>query len=129
MCVHGDQEASPSERPDSYQTILYKGKRQGADVQQIHFFLSLFPLLLAIFALTGIFGGDRAFELIAERLRAALPGQAAAYLLAYPAVVWLARRMGAWDALHDAAMALAGLLLASAALWLNWSSILTIVEI
>lgn len=45
-----------------------------------YFFLSLFPLLLAIFALTGIVGGDRAFEMIAGRLRAALPGQAAVYL-------------------------------------------------
>ncbi len=32
---------APNERPRSYQTILYKGKRQGAAVQQIHFFLSL----------------------------------------------------------------------------------------
>ena len=33
---------APSERPSGYRTILYKGKRQGEDVQQIHFFLSLF---------------------------------------------------------------------------------------
>ena len=45
-----------------------------------YFFLSLFPLLLALFALTGIFGGDRAFEWIAGRLRLALPGEAARYL-------------------------------------------------
>ena len=64
-----------------------------------------------------------------DGLTGALAGQAAAYLLAYPAVVWLARRMGAWDALHDLVMAAVGLALASFALWLNWSSILTIVEI
>ncbi|MDX1630262.1 MAG: YihY/virulence factor BrkB family protein [Thermoanaerobaculia bacterium] len=45
-----------------------------------YFFLSLFPLLLAIFSLTGIFGGDQAFEWIVAHLRAALPGDAALYL-------------------------------------------------
>ena len=33
---------APSARPDAYQTILYKGKRQGDAVQEIHFFLSLY---------------------------------------------------------------------------------------
>jgi len=33
---------APSERPSSYQTLLYKGKRQGAAVQEIQFMLSLF---------------------------------------------------------------------------------------
>ncbi|MBV7395179.1 oligosaccharide flippase family protein [Mameliella sediminis] len=54
----------------------------------------------------------------------ALVGQAAAFTLAYPVVVWLARRMGAWDGLHDVVMAAVGLALAMLALWLNWSSIL-----
>jgi len=45
-----------------------------------YFFLSLFPLILAMFALTGIFGGDRAFEWIMGRMRLALPGEAALYL-------------------------------------------------
>lgn len=45
-----------------------------------YFFLSLFPLILAMFALTGIFGGDSAFEWIMTRLRTALPGDAATYL-------------------------------------------------
>lgn len=44
------------------------------------FFLSLFPLILAMFALTGILGGDRAFDWIMGRLRLALPGEAAVYL-------------------------------------------------
>lgn len=44
------------------------------------FFLSLFPLILAMFALTGILGGDRAFDWIMVRLRLALPGEAAVYL-------------------------------------------------
>lgn len=45
-----------------------------------YFFLSLFPAILALFALTGIFGGDAAFEWIMDRLRLALPGDAARYL-------------------------------------------------
>jgi membrane protein len=45
-----------------------------------YFFLSLFPAILALFALTGIFGGDAAFEWIMGRLRTSLPGDAAAYL-------------------------------------------------
>jgi membrane protein len=45
-----------------------------------YFFLSLFPLILAMFALTGIFGGDSAFEWIMDRLRMALPGDASVYL-------------------------------------------------
>lgn len=44
------------------------------------FFLSLFPLILAMFALTGILGGDQAFGWIMSRLRLALPGEAAVYL-------------------------------------------------
>ena len=44
-----------------------------------------------------------------------LLGIGAAYLLAYPVVVWLARRMGAWDPLHDlVSFTLAGLLAAGA---------------
>jgi len=45
-----------------------------------YFFLSLFPALLAIFALTGIFGGDQAFEWITGQLRVLMPGDAADYL-------------------------------------------------
>lgn len=45
-----------------------------------YFFLSLFPLILALFALTGILGGDRTFEWIMSRLEMALPGEAARYL-------------------------------------------------
>lgn len=47
------------------------------------FFLSLFPLILAMFALTGIFGGDPAFDWIMSRLDMALPGEAAVYLTGF----------------------------------------------
>lgn len=33
---------APARQPQSYETILYKGRRQGPDDQQIHFFFSLF---------------------------------------------------------------------------------------
>lgn len=45
-----------------------------------YFFLSFFPTILALFALTGIFGGDAAFGWIMDQLYAVLPGEAASYL-------------------------------------------------
>lgn len=48
-----------------------------------------------------------------------LLGYGAAMVLAYPAVVWLARHMRAWDPLHDAVTAALGLGLAALAAWLN----------
>jgi membrane protein len=44
------------------------------------FFLSLFPFILALFAFTGIFGGQAAFDGIMAYLRDVLPGTAANYL-------------------------------------------------
>ncbi len=44
------------------------------------FFLSLFPFILAVFALTGLLGGQTAFHWIMARLEEALPGEAARYL-------------------------------------------------
>lgn len=45
-----------------------------------YFFLSFFPGILALFAFTGILGGDETFQWIMSRLHAALPGEAAEYL-------------------------------------------------
>lgn len=56
----------------------------------------------------------------------ALLGIGAAYLLAYPAVVWLARRMGAWDPLHDAVFTLVAGGLAALAVALNWPHIVAL---
>jgi O-antigen/teichoic acid export membrane protein len=53
----------------------------------------------------------------------ALIGQGAAMLAVYPVAVWLARRMGAWDPLHDAVFALTGLALGALSLWLNWPDV------
>ena len=43
-------------------------------------FLSLFPIVIALFALTGLFGGDAAFDAIMQVIRQSLPGDAADYL-------------------------------------------------
>ncbi len=61
----------------------------------------------------------------ASGLLGALIGYGAAFVLAYPVVVWLARRMGAWDPLHDLGFAAVGLGLAAMALWINWAAILS----
>jgi membrane protein len=45
-----------------------------------YLFLSLFPLLLVVFALTGLAGGHRVFALIATRLEQAAPRDAALFL-------------------------------------------------
>lgn len=45
-----------------------------------YLFLSLFPLLLVLFGLTGILGGDDAFRWIMAQLRTAAPGAAADFL-------------------------------------------------
>lgn len=58
-----------------------------------------------------------------------LLGQGLAYLLAYPVLVWVARRERAWDPLHDAFAALAGGLMALLALTANWPAIMTLVSI
>lgn len=45
-----------------------------------YFFLSLFPLLIAVFALTGLVGGDAAFRWIMGQLQGAIPGEASTYV-------------------------------------------------
>ncbi|WP_425097876.1 oligosaccharide flippase family protein [Tropicibacter sp. S64] len=61
-----------------------------------------------------------------DGLLGAIIGQGVAFVLAYPVVVWLARRMGAWDGLHDAIFAGVAVALTSGALWLNWPAIVTL---
>ncbi|HSJ07319.1 MAG TPA: YihY/virulence factor BrkB family protein [Longimicrobiales bacterium] len=45
-----------------------------------YFFLSLFPMVIALFAFTGIFGGSAAFDRIMAWLNTALPDDATAFL-------------------------------------------------
>ncbi|MCR8549105.1 oligosaccharide flippase family protein [Salipiger sp. P9] len=59
----------------------------------------------------------------------ALLGMGTAFLLAYPVVVWLARRMGAWDPLHDAVFAVIGFGLAALAATINWPGIVALASV
>ena len=43
-------------------------------------FLSLFPLILILFALAGILGGEAAFEWVMKQLQSIMPSEAAEYL-------------------------------------------------
>lgn len=72
--------------------------RAGSAVAQIVF-------LLIGAELAGLFG--------------AIVGQGVAVVTSYPLFVWLARRHGAWDPLHDVIFATAGLVFGAAALWLH----------
>jgi hypothetical protein len=56
-------------------------------------------------------------------LLGALLGYGAAVLLSYPVAVWLARRMRAWDPLHDASMMALGGVVAVVALWINRAAV------
>ncbi|NUB44937.1 oligosaccharide flippase family protein [Fertoebacter nigrum] len=67
--------------------------------------------------LTGVhFGG----------LLGGLAAQGLTWVLVYPAVIWIARRHGAWDALHDLGFAALALLAGGTALALNWSAVLAL---
>ncbi|MFP4327479.1 MAG: oligosaccharide flippase family protein [Paracoccaceae bacterium] len=56
-------------------------------------------------------------------LMGALIGQGVGYALIYPVIVWLARRVGAWDPLHDAVFLALGLALAALAVWWNFDAV------
>ena len=56
----------------------------------------------------------------------ALISQAIAMVFVYPVVIWLARRQGAWDPLHDLVFAVIGLILGASAIWLNLDAVLTL---
>ena len=72
-----------------------------------YFFLSFFPMILALFAFTGILGGDATFEWIMTQLYAALPDDAAVYLSRFvlevtgesrPGLLSLALLLTVWSA-------------------------------
>ncbi|MEO0911818.1 MAG: oligosaccharide flippase family protein [Pseudomonadota bacterium] len=56
-------------------------------------------------------------------LLGALAGQGVAMLLAYPVVIWLARRQGAWDPLHDASFAAIGIALGCLVIWNSYDGL------
>jgi len=59
-----------------------------------YFFLSLFPAIIALFALTGIVGGDDAFDWIMSQVREGLPGDAEAMLEGFVREITGERRPG-----------------------------------
>ena len=71
-------------------------------------------VLMNLFLAVGLWQGG---------LLGGLLGMACAYVAAYPVVVWLARRMGAWDGLHDAVYLLLAMAMATLALWVNWDAV------
>jgi len=52
-----------------------------------YFFLSFFPAILALFAFTGLVGGDATFSWIMDKLRTAMPGDAAEILADFVAEI------------------------------------------
>jgi O-antigen/teichoic acid export membrane protein len=72
----------------------------------------------AALVLSGLLAGVVGFG-----LAGALIGQGIAMILAYPVVVWLARRLGVWDPLHDAIFAVVACTYAVLVIWLNWEAV------
>lgn len=70
--------------------------------------------LLVGFEIAGLFG--------------ALMAQGIAALSVYPVAVWLARKQGAWDPLHDLVFFVAGGLLGGGVYWLNWAEISSLIQ-
>lgn len=75
-------------------------------------------LVKALVQTAAILIGAESFGLIG-----ALAGQGLALAAVHPAIIWLARRHGVWDARHDAAFFAACLPIIAAALWVNRAAI------
>jgi membrane protein len=60
-----------------------------------YLFFSIFPLIIAAFALTGLLGGERAFVWIMERLEALVPGQGSEILEGFVADITRQQRFDA----------------------------------
>lgn len=80
-------------------------------------------LARAVLVVAGILGG-----LALAGLPGALMGQGLANLAAYPVLVWLIRRHGAWDPLHDAGFLALGGVLGAAAIALNWEAVAVLMQ-
>lgn len=61
-------------------------------------------------------------------LYGAILGQGVARLAIYPVTMWLARRVGAWDPVHDGLFAGLGLAGAGLALWLNKTALVALAQ-
>ena len=127
--------------------LLYDARYQGAGAVVVLLALMQIPTIIQLtYDQAALAAGDsrRFFVLTLARavfmiaglvlgleiagLFGAILGQGLARVAVYPVTVWLARRTGAWDALHDAVFALLGLLGAALALWLNLDAVLALVS-
>ncbi|MDP5335483.1 MAG: oligosaccharide flippase family protein, partial [Paracoccaceae bacterium] len=72
----------------------------------------------ATLVLSGLLIGGLSYGLVGAR-----GGPGLALLAAYPVVVWLARRMGVWDPLHDAVFAVLAAGYTALAIWLHWDAV------
>ncbi len=125
--------------------LLYDARYQGAGAVVVLLALMQIPTIIQLtYDQAALAAGDsrRFFVLTLARavfmisglvlglefagLFGAILGQGLARVAVYPVTVWLARRTGAWDALHDAVFALLGLLGAALALWLNLDAVLSL---
>jgi O-antigen/teichoic acid export membrane protein len=70
--------------------------------------------LLLGFEMAGLFG--------------ALIAQGIAMIVIYPVVIWLARKQGAWDPLHDLVFFVTGGGLAAAIFWLHWDDVSALIQ-
>ena len=59
----------------------------------------------------------------------ALIAQGLSQVLVYPLFVWLARRHGVWDPVHDGVVWFLGAILVMLSLWANWGSVLLLREL
>lgn len=81
----------------------------------------VYSALRSVLQMGLLYGGYVSFGLIG-----ALVSQGLAFLLAYPVLVRLARRHGAWDAVHDAVFYALALALSAVALWLHWPDLVAL---
>jgi O-antigen/teichoic acid export membrane protein len=58
----------------------------------------------------------------------ALIAQGIAMVVIYPVVIWLARKQGAWDPLHDLVFFVIGGGLAAAIFWLHWDDVSLLIQ-
>ena len=78
----------------------------------------VFSAIRAVVQVTLLLIGVTYFGLVGAIAAIGLAG-----LLVHPVLIWLARRHGVWDPLHDLGFGVFGTVLASSAIWLHWDAI------
>lgn len=91
---------------------LAAGETRGFFVAQV---------IKSVLSLTGIYLGAQA-----GGLAGALIGQGLAMIASYPVPVWLVKRFGAWDPMHDLGFAALAVPCGGLALWWNWEAMMAL---